>query len=166
MTHVITTMWIKYVIIWTVKHIPWTKKTDPVVWLSGFWTKLSRRLSLLRWPRSKIPYLFSLNCRKTVSSPSSKVLSRSLQLTMFAYPRCCTKLLCLLIQYQDQTGTIYLFLWYSDMKLQIMPCRYIEFLQFPPKLYFLELYFLLLLPLYHIFFETMGKWSLPIQKTS
>ena len=53
------------------------KKIDPVVCLSGFWTKLSRRLSFPRWPRSKIPYLFSLNRRKEVSSPSSKFLSRS-----------------------------------------------------------------------------------------
>ena len=80
LTHIITTRRIKYATIWIVRYNYKTylnKKIDPVVCLSGFWTKLSRRLSFPRWPRSKIPYLFSLNCRKEVSSPSSKFLSRS-----------------------------------------------------------------------------------------
>ena len=47
-----------------------------MVWFSEFWTKLSRRISFPHRPRSKIPYLFPLNCGKTVSSPTSKFLGR------------------------------------------------------------------------------------------
>ena len=116
LTHIITTMWIKYVIIWIVelqgiteKHIPWTEKADPVIWLSGFWTKLSRRSSFPSWHQSKIPYLFLLIIERQSSHPAQNSLADLLQL-IFTYPKFCSKHLHLLVQYQNQTGTIYLFL--------------------------------------------------------
>ena len=60
------------------KHIPWIKKIDPVDWLSGFWTKFSKRVACTSYkPQLKIPYLFSRNCANTGYSPILKSLGRS-----------------------------------------------------------------------------------------